>query len=62
MSLNGRNKDWLTTLSSGTIKNYDEYEEKFIGRFFSVTEFMAKQVEITHFEKKENESIYDTLE
>lgn len=37
-------------------------EDKFLERFFTIIQFIEKKDEITHFEKQETESLYDSWE
>lgn len=56
-SLVGRVKDWLLSLLNGVIKTCKELEHKFLGIFFTTTQFAERKVEITHFDKQETGSL-----
>ncbi|XP_050909789.1 uncharacterized protein LOC127123629 [Lathyrus oleraceus] len=61
LSLIGRSKDWLLFLPSGTI-TWKEYEDKFLERFFTNTQFTERWAEIVNFEQQETKSLYDSWE
>ena len=45
-TLIGKDKDWLLTLPSGTIQTWDEFELKFLERFFPLSKYWEKKHEI----------------
>lgn len=61
MSLARRAKDWLLALPSITIATRNELKEKFLERFFSITKFIAKMAEITHFVQKDEKSMFENV-
>lgn len=50
-SLVGRAKDSLLYLPNGVIRTWKEFEDKFMERFFTTTQFIERKAEITHFEQ-----------
>jgi len=38
-SLTGREKDWLDTLPSGTIGNWDQLKREFLDRYFPTAKY-----------------------
>ncbi|KAK2436917.1 hypothetical protein QL285_021877 [Trifolium repens] len=61
-TLIGRAKDWLQCIPSGTITTWKELEDKFLERFFTTDQFLARRADITGFEQGETESLYEAYE
>ncbi|GAU45603.1 hypothetical protein TSUD_285720 [Trifolium subterraneum] len=60
--LTGRAKDWIDTLPPNTIATWDKLELKFRDRYFPIHKFLERKNEITNFEQRDSESLYDAWE
>lgn len=61
-TLTGRAKDWLLTIPNGTINNWGELELRFLAKYFPMSKFWDKRMEISIFKQGESESLYDAWE
>ncbi|XP_061355408.1 uncharacterized protein LOC133299931 [Gastrolobium bilobum] len=61
-SLKEEARGWLRSLPQGTITNWDDLATKFLARFFSASKMARLKGEITAFEQKESESLYEACE
>jgi hypothetical protein len=60
--LTGRAKDWLLTIPNGTVQTWEELELKFLEKYFPMSKYWEKKMEISNFKQGENESLYDAWE
>ncbi|XP_061353868.1 uncharacterized protein LOC133298561 [Gastrolobium bilobum] len=58
-SLKDEARDWLQSQAEGSITSWDDLAAKFLARFFSASKMARLKVEITAFEQKESESLYE---
>ena len=61
-TLTGRARDWLLSLPSGTIQTWEELELKFLEKYFLMSKYWDKKMEISNFKQGESESLYDAWE
>jgi len=61
-TLTGRARDWLLTSLGGTIQTWEELELKFLEKYFPMSKYWDKKMEIQNFKQRENESLYDAWE
>jgi len=61
-SLKGRAEDWFNALSSESITTWDQLKKAFFNCFFPTTKYMAKMWEISIFQQKDRENLYDAWE
>ncbi|XP_061371425.1 uncharacterized protein LOC133314014 [Gastrolobium bilobum] len=61
-SLKEEARGWLQSLPQGSITNWDDLATKFLSRFFSASKTARLKAEITAFEQKESESLYEAWE
>jgi len=61
-TLTRKARDWLLTIPRGTIQTWDELELKFLEKYFPVSKYWDKKMEIQNFKQGESESIYDAWE
>ncbi|XP_061346730.1 uncharacterized protein LOC133292338 [Gastrolobium bilobum] len=58
-SLKDEARDWLQSQPKGSITSWDDLAVKFLARFFSASKMARLKAEITAFEQKESESLYE---
>ena len=61
-TLTGRARDWLLTIPSGTIQTWEELELKFLEKYFPMSKYWDKKMEIQNFKQGDTESLYDAWE
>jgi len=61
-TLTSRARDWLLSLPSGTIQTWEELELKFLEKYFPMSKYWDKKMEISNFKQEESESLYDAWE
>lgn len=61
-SLNGRAKDWLNAIPSGSITTWDQLKKAFLSHFFPTTKYMRKRREISSFQQEDGENTYEVWE
>ncbi|XP_061339058.1 uncharacterized protein LOC133285788 [Gastrolobium bilobum] len=61
-SLKDEAKAWLHSLPEGSITCWDDLATKFLARFFSSSKLAKLKADITSFEQKESESLYEAWE
>jgi len=61
-TLTGKARDWLLTIPGGTIRTWDELELKFLEKYFPMSKYWDKKMEIQNFKQGESESLYDAWE
>ncbi|XP_061353916.1 uncharacterized protein LOC133298602, partial [Gastrolobium bilobum] len=61
-SLKDDARDWLQSLPEGSITDWDDLARKLLARFFSASKMARLKAEITAFEQKESESLYEACE
>ena len=61
-TLTGKARDLLLTIPSGTIQTWDELYLKFLEKYFPMSEYWDKKMEIQNFKQGESESLYDAWE
>jgi hypothetical protein len=61
-TLTGRTKDWLLTIPNGTVQTWEELELKFLKKYFPMSKYWEKKMEISNFKQGESESLYDAWE
>jgi len=59
-TLTRRARDWLLTIPSGTIQTWDELEPRFLEKYFPMSKYWDKKMEIQKFKQGVSESLYDT--
>jgi len=60
-TLTRKAKDWLLTIPSGTIQTWDELELKFLEKYFCMSKYWDKKMEIQNFNPGDTESLYMML-
>ncbi|XP_061367607.1 uncharacterized protein LOC133310664, partial [Gastrolobium bilobum] len=58
-SLKDEARDWLQSQPEGSITSWDDLAAKFLAIFFSASKMARLKAEITAFEQKESESLYE---
>ena len=61
-TLTGRARDWLLSLPNETIQTWEELELKFLEKYFPMSKYWDKKMEISNFKQGESESLYDAWE
>ncbi|XP_061356874.1 uncharacterized protein LOC133301270 [Gastrolobium bilobum] len=61
-SLKDDARAWLPSLPEGSITHWDDLVMKFLARFFLASKMARFKLEITDFEQKESESLYEAWE
>jgi len=61
-TLTGKARDWLLSLPSGTIQTWDELELKFLEKYFPMSKYWDKKMEIQNLKQGESEFLYDAWE
>jgi len=61
-TLSEKARDWLLTIPSGTIRTWDELGLKFLKKYFPMSKYWDKKMEIQNFKQGESESLYDAWE
>jgi len=61
-TLTGKARDWLLTIPSGTIQTWDELELKFLKKYFPMSKYWDKKMQIQNFKQRGSESLYDAWE
>ncbi|XP_061341696.1 uncharacterized protein LOC133288019 [Gastrolobium bilobum] len=61
-SLKEEARGWLRSLPEGSITNWDDFATKFLARFFSASKMARLKADISAFEQKESESLYEAWE
>jgi len=58
-TLTGKGRDWLLTIPGGTIRTWDKLELKFLDKYFPMSKYWDKKMEIQNFKQGDSESMYD---
>ena len=61
-TLTGKARDWLLIILGVTIRTWDELELKFLEKYFPMSKYWDKKMEIQNFKQGESESLYDAWE
>jgi len=61
-TLTGRARDWFLTIPSGTIQTWEELKLKFLEKYFPMSKYWDKKMEIQNFKQRDTESLYDAWE